>query len=248
MRDELYHYGVKGMKWGVRKGPPYPIETGISKGTRLNSVSLVPKADDYKRINNKTLYTFNPNDPWDSAVYRGPFAVFKSNYAKKLIYEHQFEVVKDLKMPTKKERVDAFIDLYKNDKVTTAKDLSDTLELLKKYNVHRSKGIDSLQFNDLKTRQEFEKAYEVFNHAIERYNDYASTKKYIDLMSTKYDAMVDDNNQGRIYNNAHDPVIIFRAEQSLKSLDSKLLSVRDIIGNYILVRDELAKEGKNVAL
>lgn len=105
----LCHYGVKGMKWGVRNGPPYPIETGIAKGTKLNSVSTIPFANKYKKKNWKTLYTYNPNDPWDSAVYKGPFAVYKFNSSRRYIYEHQFEVVKDLKMPTKKERVDNFI-------------------------------------------------------------------------------------------------------------------------------------------
>lgn len=27
-REELYHYGIKGQKWGVRNGPPYPLPGG----------------------------------------------------------------------------------------------------------------------------------------------------------------------------------------------------------------------------
>lgn len=30
--DELYHYGVKGQKWGVRRGPPYPIDKSVKSG------------------------------------------------------------------------------------------------------------------------------------------------------------------------------------------------------------------------
>lgn len=26
-RDELYHHGIEGQKWGVRNGPPYPLGT-----------------------------------------------------------------------------------------------------------------------------------------------------------------------------------------------------------------------------
>ncbi len=29
--DELYHHGVKGQKWGERNGPPYPLESNVSK-------------------------------------------------------------------------------------------------------------------------------------------------------------------------------------------------------------------------
>lgn len=31
MYNELYHHGVEGQKWGVKNGPPYPIEKNIKK-------------------------------------------------------------------------------------------------------------------------------------------------------------------------------------------------------------------------
>lgn len=35
MSDYLSHHGIKGQKWGVRNGPPYPIENKIlRKGTK----------------------------------------------------------------------------------------------------------------------------------------------------------------------------------------------------------------------
>lgn len=33
--EELYHNGVKGQKWGVQNGPPYPLDSKISTGKRL---------------------------------------------------------------------------------------------------------------------------------------------------------------------------------------------------------------------
>lgn len=37
--DELYHYGVKGMRWGVRRSKP---QSGYSSGTRKRSKKLSP--------------------------------------------------------------------------------------------------------------------------------------------------------------------------------------------------------------
>lgn len=31
MADELYHHGINGMHWGVRNGPPYPLDKKLSK-------------------------------------------------------------------------------------------------------------------------------------------------------------------------------------------------------------------------
>lgn len=35
--DYLAHHGVRGQKWGVQNGPPYPLGSDISTGSRLKS-------------------------------------------------------------------------------------------------------------------------------------------------------------------------------------------------------------------
>lgn len=44
--NDLYHHGIKGQKWGVRNGPPYPLKQ--SKVTIKSKSSTSPFAGDYK--------------------------------------------------------------------------------------------------------------------------------------------------------------------------------------------------------
>lgn len=246
--NELYHHGVKGQHWGVRNGPPYPIEDKVlRKGTRLNSVSL----DKSKRLDRRWKYTYNPNDPWDSAIYKGAFAVYKTNYLQDLLYDHSYEVTKDLKMPTKKERVDEFIKMYGDKKLNaaTVKDLGTFQKwIVNNPNAAGAERYKDLNVKELKTADEYKRAYELFNRGMEYSNKFKSTRAYSKIMSTKYDAMVDDNNQG-IYNGAHDPVIIFKANKALKEIgDVKIVGMDEVIENYAKVEAEMNKQGKSILL
>lgn len=42
--EELTHSGVKGQKWGVKNGPPYPLSKDISTGSRLKTTSSGKKS------------------------------------------------------------------------------------------------------------------------------------------------------------------------------------------------------------
>ena len=39
MSDYLSHHGVDGQKWGVRNGPPYPLDAEARKQARINRAS-----------------------------------------------------------------------------------------------------------------------------------------------------------------------------------------------------------------
>lgn len=253
----LKHHGIKGQKWGVRNGPPYPIEDKVlRKGTRLNSVSLENNSDKYLKNaieKKRAIYTYNPNDKWDSDVYKGPFSVYKTDYATKKIYEHKFEVVEDLKMPTKQERVDEFINLYRKYPSTMSWDLYSIKDAVVSKKIGNEK--EQKEFKefspfkkvDKQTGQEKNTAYKLFNHAMENVSWFTSTKRYMDIMSKKYDAMVDDNNQG-VYNKAHDPVIIMNTS-ALKVVDKcREVSVDEISEGYINIKSALEKENENIKL
>lgn len=210
------------------------------------------------------MYTYNPDDEWDSKVYKGPFAYYLlRDRGKQFVKEHKFEVVKDLKMPTRKEREQEFKDLYVDKKFN--KDLTNTLKNIQgqliKYNIastpEMKEKIKKLNVKQLKTDEDYQVAYEIFGHAMEAQHRYKSTSEYMRRMSEKYDAMVDDNNQV-IYNDTHDPVIIFRANESLKALNDMALDKdgyladviygKEITDNYNYIKNELAKQGKSIKL
>ena len=94
----------------------------------------------------------------------------------------------------------------------------------------------------------------MFSHAMENIPRYKSTMQYASNMSKKYDAMVDDNNQG-VYNRARDPIIIFRAAEALKKVgDNHIVTGADTLTYdqiekaYNYVKKELEKEGEHVKL
>lgn len=151
-------------------------------------------------------------------------------------------------MPTSKERVDEFLKMY-NDKKTSEivkTDLKNVQEYMKMVGFKGVENVQGVNVDKLKTESDKRAAYEIFNHAMEAAHQFESTKAYMKIMSTKYDAMVDDNNQ-RVYNAAHDPVIIFKTEEALQTIGKvRLVKDREMRRNVKEVEEKLAEQGEKL--
>jgi hypothetical protein len=278
-REYLFHHGIKGQKWGVRNGPPYPIEDRTMKaGTRLNSVEMVDTklvkykkknlfrkkdireyANDYesydRRNKGRWLYTYNSDDEWDKKVYTGPFAEFKINNDSSdtltMPVNSAYELTKDITLANSSERYKAFKSLYSKN-ADVAEDLKH-LQQVNKKKIARGRATDSdmaldkINLDKSKhTEIEMQQMYIAFNRLMEHSQNFASTRAYTKMMQEKYDGMVDDNNVN-IYNEAHDPVIIFD-RNALRRVSSEELTPDTIASNAKAVKDALTKKGKTMLL
>lgn len=252
-KKALVHHGIKGQKWGVRRGPPYPIEDAVlKKGTVLASVS--PYSGSSQTLYDKMgrpKYLYNPTDEHDRKVYEGAYSMYLARYrGANYIYSHKYKVKKDLKMPTRQQRLDEFTKLY-NDQ-SFKDDLVSECESVRKqlvaYNVGSTeamkKRIKAINLKNLDTanKKDVETAYEIFNHAMEAQHSFKSTSEYVKRLSSKYDAMVDDNNVN-IYNNAHDPIVVFKTKKALKLIGSIPVQPENAVKDIEALEKDLKRQG-----
>ena len=62
---QLYHHGIRRMKWGVRNGPPYPLSPTISTGSSLKKTigsSGFTYGGLFKKKKNKSVYRADGDD------------------------------------------------------------------------------------------------------------------------------------------------------------------------------------------
>lgn len=58
--SSLMHHGIKGQKWGVENGPPYPLGSDISTGKRLkNSDNKITEEDLRQKYYQLSLHNKN---------------------------------------------------------------------------------------------------------------------------------------------------------------------------------------------
>lgn len=203
MASFLEHHGVPGQEWGVRNGPPYPIDreksVNIKKGTKLHS-TMTSKKIEIKP--DKNLYVYDSNEERSKDVYIGVLGRYKKdqNIAKN-VYDHTFVASEDLLLPSMKEKIKTFKELYKNDNLfRTVVDEERT-----HYENEESWAMRKWDEIDKDAQKRLDRDYRIMMTG--NMTGTLVGRKFINSLKDKgYNAMIDDND-AYIYNN--NPLIVF---------------------------------------
>lgn len=230
----LEHYGVKGMKWGVRKKDTDSISNKsrdqesarinskdrvIAKGTEIQNVSRGKYKDRGERL--YTSYT-----DYDKSEY---IALMAAIMYDERGYVNTFTAKKDIKVPSDQKLVQEFTKLVKENPKQVAKDLSAaekasnifTLASEKKY----SKVMGKIANGDLKKAEKYTNKL-VVSMASKKIGKTGDNFQ-ANLVSQGYDA-ISDLNDRRGVSKTQDPLIVMDTKNSLGTPVSVKLTKKEI--------------------
>ena len=190
--NELYHHGVKGQKWGVRR---YQDDDGlrIKSGTDMYRISSVSNES-----HKGHAYVSYLDD--DVRGYEGVASLLNAGEVA-IPYEMKMKTLEDIVTPSRKEATDAYIHL-----------LSTNKEFNKQAATHKHSLLYPVKTKHLNTAKKEAKSFK--NAQAYMANDVKLRSMYFDELSRRgYNAMNDyaDIDTGM----AKQPLIIFDREKTL---------------------------------
>lgn len=291
MTNELYHHGILGQKWGIRRyqnpdgslteagraryaqthgyehgdnkaalkrsgyknGDYYVIEKGSKTYSNVGHI-MEDKRDRHK-------YVYDDTDDKDRAIYEGPFSRYLSPGGS--TYKRTYKLMDDLyvaPVSTQKKifssmmkdkkfsdevngmvddliKSGEFVDNYKFlERTIGPKRYSEvTQDLFRKYG---SYGVPTEAYMKAFTPSE-QKAvkFMCFNRAMEAFDSYSSTKRFLEKLKTDGFNAAEDANNKKVYNEANNPLIVLDGKISLKpSAKVSKIKYADIEKNIELVQ------------
>lgn len=222
MNDQLLHYGVKGMKWGVRK------DKGYTTVSRANGDFVIKKGSNIHRV------TANENEKHDGYTYASFTQKDVKHYQRSVTswlaensrdfentktFDMSLKVTKDLVSPSEKKKVDTFIKMLDND---------DFIKEVKNVHSINISGDDHKEYRLDKLSKKLQKGgmseglaifYSAFcmglNYSPKLRNDYFNK-----LSKDGYNMITDTEDS---YLEAHAPIIVFNRGDTLKVLKTSPL-------------------------
>jgi len=229
--EELKHYGVKGMKWGVRK----ERETSRRRSTLLPGDTVLRKGTTFQRIatGSNMAYTqgvFLSYTAKDKDLYRGVLGRMRVSWliqnepGKVQLKQLTMTANKDIRIPSKEKRIEELEKLLKTDKeavIALINEGETTSRRSKGYDVNKTNAVDNTM-------------YERFNHSlglgVEKHPVIA--KYYKSLKEQGYDAIPDENDIRLSTFKARAPVILFDTMDSIGDIKVKNLSAGEVFAAY----------------
>lgn len=224
----MIHYGVKGMKWGVRKKyytNSMDADMIIKKGVNVQNISR----DKTRRLDDRPMYGSHKRR--DNNGYAGWYAN-SLEFQGHTVIKNDLKVIRDIKIPSEKKAVETFYNMYKSDPVGVAKSIAKSqsdivafnkIEKIKKFNQDRYEKKFATKGEEwIKT-----KGYEMFNQSMMSDHDTKARNTYFDILSKKgYSAIRDVNDINR--SGIDEPLIYINPKNNLLNVKSTKLSSDDI--------------------
>ena len=232
----LEHYGVKGMKWGVRKAPEV---SGIGSSDRtINKGSEILYVSDRKYKEGKSNRLYSSYTKSDKATYSDLIASFGDNGR---VYHNTFKVKSDLKVPSDKRAAEIFTKMAKEDPKSISKDMARAYQARVGLPLKTAKSFEKkISKLDSGNVELGEKLYSKYNKMLVA-DMTSSSNFYGRLVKEGYGALSDLNDRGKM---AQDPLIIFNHDKKLSHVSSVPLSTKDVESyiDYVMTREY--KRGK----